>query len=108
MPGPGDIQQGVVNTVGLPTVFGFPSAQIRQDFILTGITRDAQGVVLGGCMVDLFLTATDKIQKTQVSDPTTGIYSFFVQGPPTNYYIVAYKAGAPDVSGTTVNTLAGS
>ena len=73
---------------------------------LSGVTRNASGAALGSCVVQLFTTSDDKLVKEITSDPTTGAYSIdiLVTGP---FYIVAYKAGAPDVSGTTVNTLLG-
>ena len=37
-----------------------------------------------------------------------GYYEFRTAIPAELYYVVAYKAGAPDVAGTTVNTLTGS
>lgn len=74
---------------------------------MTGVTRDSAGAVLGSCAVDLFRTESDTKVAATVSDPTTGVYTFqiLVGGP---FYIVAYKAGSPDVMGTTVNTLVGA
>ena len=71
---------------------------------ITGVTRDSAGAVLGGCGVELFRTASDIMMLRTVSDATTGDFRFSApdEGP---YYIVAYKAGAPDVAGTSVNTL---
>jgi hypothetical protein len=74
-------------------------------FTITGVTKDSAGVALGGCTVDLMLTASDTKVDTQVSDGS-GNYSFGATGGP--YYIVAYKKGVPDVAGTTVDTLTGS
>lgn len=51
----------------------------------------------------MFDTATDTIRGTTVSDANG---NYLVDGQiDTTYYLVAYKAGAPDVSGTTVNTI---
>lgn len=73
-------------------------------YVLSGVTRDSTSAVLPACVVHLMDTATDVLQRQSTSDATTGSYSFSVyyQGP---FYITAYKAGAPDVAGTTVNTL---
>ncbi len=100
---------GVPATPALPSVRAFTPSDLptQQLFMLTGVTRDAQGVALGGCTVDVFLTSTDQKMYSQVSDPTTGVYSIIVQAPPATFYVVAYLAGAPDVAGTTVNTLQG-
>jgi hypothetical protein len=74
-------------------------------FSIDGITKDSAGTVLGGCTLDLFDATTDAMLQTMVSD-ANGVYSFQVQ-PGKTYYIVAYKTGAPDLSGTTINTLTG-
>lgn len=73
---------------------------------LDGITKDSTGAVLGSCVVELFYTNTDMPISKQVSDPTTGAFSFLIGPNSGNFYLVAYKAGSPDVAGTTVNTLA--
>lgn len=70
---------------------------------IAGVTKDSAGTALGGCTVQLFRTSDDSFRSEVVSDGA-GNYRLFpdVTGP---FYIVAYKAGAPDVAGTTVNTL---
>lgn len=75
-----------------------------QSLLISGVTRDGSGVVLGACEVDLFDTDTDTLQGRTVSDATTGAFSFSA-GMGRTYYLRAYKAGAPDVAGTTVNTI---
>lgn len=70
---------------------------------ITGITRDASGNPLGGCVVDLYMTATDQVQMSTVSD-ASGNYRFEDAGAGP-FYVVAYKAGAPDVAGASVNTI---
>lgn len=75
--------------------------------LITGVTKDSVGIVLGSCEVTLYQTIDDvKVQST-ISDPVTGAYTL-VASPAISYYIVAYKAGSPDVAGTTVNTLVGT
>lgn len=83
------------------TVFGTASLNI------TGITKDSTGAALGSCVVELYVTSSDRVVGRTTSDATTGAYTFNItfSGP---FYIVAYKAGAPDVAGTTVNTLVGA
>lgn len=75
-------------------------------WLLTGVTKDSTGSALPFCDVDLFISANDVLQQRTQSD-ASGNYSFSVTIA-TQYYIVAYKAGSPDVSGTTVNTLSGT
>jgi hypothetical protein len=70
---------------------------------IIGVTKDATGAVLGSCRVELYLTSTDAPQATQTSDGS-GNFTFSNPGAGP-FYIVAYKAGSPDVAGTTVNTL---
>lgn len=70
-----------------------------------GLTKNSAGVLLPGCTVDLFDTATDTKRDSCVSDASARYeVSAYLDGP---FYIVAYLAGSPDVAGTTVNTLIG-
>jgi hypothetical protein len=106
------------NTTGLQSVVDVPMlvpAVIHQllpypptYFRITGTTKDSTGAALGTCVVDLFDTATDVRLDTTTSD-ASGVFEFRGAGqPPNAYYLVAYKAGSPDVAGTTVNTLVGT
>lgn len=81
---------------------------------IIGVTRDAGGTALGGCTVKLYKTADgaypgtkDALLYEAVSDPS-GNYAVYTQYYPDTHYLVAYKAGSPDVEGTTVNTLIGA
>jgi hypothetical protein len=71
-----------------------------------GVTKDGSGVVLGGCTVQLFNTATGTLVDTQVSD-SAGNYTLT---DPNNVacFVVGYLPGSPDVAGTTVNTVTGT
>ena len=73
-----------------------------QSVTISGITKDSAGAVLGACNVDLFDTDTDTLQGRGTSDATTGAYSFSA-GAGRTYYVRAWKLGAPDLSGTTVD-----
>ncbi len=79
-----------------PTPFPFNAS-------ITGISRDSTGAPLGDCVTKLFRTWDDAIIASTVSDGS-GNYTFY---PPSSgpYYVVWYKAGSPDVAGTSVNTL---
>jgi len=81
----------------------FSTAQLN----LSGVTKDSTGAILGSCVVELYVTSSDRVVGKTISDATTGAYTFSItfSGP---FYIVAYKAGSPDLAGTTVNTLTGS
>jgi len=73
---------------------------------IVGISKDLNGSILGNCIVKLFNTATDVISQQTISD-ASGNYSFAVDKT-QKWYVVAYKAGSPDVAGTTLNTLVGT
>ena len=72
-----------------------------------GVTRDQYGAPVGSCVVQLFRTSDDLFIMEQASDASG---NFLLQSwySPDTHYIVAYKAGSPDIFGTTVNTLVGA
>jgi hypothetical protein len=72
-----------------------------------GVTRDQFGAPVGGCVVQLFRTSDDLFIMEITSDASG---NFLLQSwySPDAHYIVAYKAGSPDIFGTTVNTLVGA
>ena len=78
--------------------------QFKGSFSLSGVTRDSAGVALANCVVDLFLNSEDTLVASTTSDGS-GVYGFILSGNSQTYYVRAYKAGAPDVAGTSVNTL---
>lgn len=85
-----------------PFAFYIPF-ETPERYTITGVTRDSTGAALGLVTVDLFDTATDTIRATTISDANG---NYLVDGQiGYTYYLVAYKTGAPDVAGTTVNTL---
>lgn len=75
-------------------------------YVISGVTKDRAGLVLPACTVKLFRTSDDALTATTLSDASTGAFSFGGLNT-VAYYVVAYKAGSPDVAGTTVNTLVG-
>lgn len=68
---------------------------------LTGISRDNTGAVLGNCQVLVFRTNDKGLEIETVSDGS-GNWSVLVSQSRTHFF-VAYKAGAPDVFGTSLN-----
>ena len=74
---------------------------------ISGVTRDNTGAILGGCAVEIFRTQDDVKFDNTTSDAVTGVYIFNAAVLGDQYYAVAYKAGSPDVAGTTVNTIVG-
>jgi len=77
-------------------------------FSVTGITRDVYGSPVGGVTVKLFATGTDILMDQQTSDANTGSFTLSTYLYPDSHYIVAYKAGSPDVQGSSVNTIIGA
>ena len=71
--------------------------------VVSGVTKNSSGAALAGCDVDLLVTGGDFVVARTTSD-ASGNYRFNNPGSGP-FYIVAYKAGSPDVAGTTVNTL---
>lgn len=75
---------------------------------ITGRTLDSAGAPLGNCVVHLFRTSDD-LEMDQTNSDSASFYSFSKNISPTlPYYAVAYKAGSPDVAGTTRNDLVGT
>lgn len=77
-------------------------------FVLTGITKDEVGAPAAGFTVYLFnmSTGVPVLASTVISD-ANGAYSFNVN-PTDLYWVVDYKTGAPDKTGATLQTLAGT
>lgn len=82
--------------------FRSPRLSVSSVFI-TGVTRDSSGTPLAGATVQLFRSWDDVYIGETISDGS-GNFSVRASGSGT-FYIVAYLAGAPDLAGTTVNTL---
>lgn len=72
---------------------------------LRGTCKDSGGTVVANAIVQGFVAATDAFVG-QVQGNTDGTYTLGTeQLKSTAHYLVAYKAGSPDIAGTTVNTL---
>jgi hypothetical protein len=78
--------------------------RVRQRWLITGITRDSSGAVLGNCQVVLFKTI-DNMPCCITTSDANGYYEFSIDGNTQARFAVSYKTGSPDVAGTTVNTL---
>lgn len=85
----------------------FPLKLGNKSFLISGVTKDSTGAALGGCTVKLYTTVDDVERYDTVSD-ASGNFSFSVPSNGWAWYAVAYKAGSPDVAGTTKNTLVGT
>lgn len=72
---------------------------------LRGSCVDASDVAIANAIVQAFVTSTD-LFAGEVQGNNDGTYVLGVeQSKLTPHYLVAYKAGSPDIAGTTVNTL---
>jgi hypothetical protein len=89
---------GIALVIPAPTVAGLSLA-------IAGKTRDRNGTAIGNVTVRAFRTADDVFVGETTSDFTG---SFSVEVGAGEHYLVGYKAGSPDIAGTTVNTLVGS
>lgn len=70
---------------------------------LSGVSKNAAGEPLGFCQILVFRTEDKSLVAETVSD-AAGIWSVpLMKGGP--FFLVEYKAGAPDVAGTSLNTL---
>ena len=69
---------------------------------IVGVSRNATGVALGTCVVKVFRTADDVLVDSTTSDGSGNWTAYPNQPGP--YYFVEYKAGSPDVFGTSPNT----
>lgn len=71
--------------------------------VIAGVSRDSVGAILGNCRVLIFRTSDNTLLAELLSD-AGGIWrhNTFDPGP---FFLVEYKAGAPDLAGTSVNTL---
>lgn len=77
-------------------------------YAFVGVTRDVYGSILGGCTVKCFRTSDDLLISQVVSDAISGQFTAPTPYYPSTHYLVSYKAGSPDVQGTTPNTLIGA
>jgi hypothetical protein len=77
-------------------------------FTISGVTRDRNGNILGSCTVILCRTSDNVCIATTTSDGS-GKFSFtnIAPAPKVNYYLVAFKAGSPDVEGASDNNIIG-
>lgn len=72
---------------------------------ITGVTKDSGGSAVAAASVKLFRTSNDELVSSTMSDGS-GNYTLVATGSGP-FYATAYKAGVPDIMGTTVNTLIG-
>ena len=84
------------------TTQGFDRVLGAQNARIIGRSLDASGNALGNCMVFVFQTASNVLVAQTTSDGSGNWTAYPNQQGP--YYFVEYKAGSPDVFGTSLNT----
>jgi lysophospholipase L1-like esterase len=86
-----------------------PSSKMAK-YTISGVTRNSAGVALAGCVVEVFETASGLLRAVTTSDGG-GNYSVDITSSETGltFFVNAYLkgGGAPDLAGTSVNTLIG-
>lgn len=100
------VGDGKVGVPGYRPGARLPLRTVRgaHNFVISGLTVDSGGAALGSCTVKLFRSGDSSFVAQTISDGS-GNYSFTMGDNAGTFYVVAYKPGAPDVEGTTVNTL---
>lgn len=71
---------------------------------IIGTTRDSTGTPLSSCIVQIFRTSDDLFVGQCTSDGA-GYFEALTPYSGVAHYLVCYKAGSPDIAGTSVNTL---
>lgn len=87
----------------------FPERNLK----IAGVTKDSAGNPLGNCTLLLFDKADPGTKYGPFYSDAAGNYSIDIpcglsQPQVTTWNVDAYKAGSPDVAGSSVNTLTGS
>jgi len=81
----------------------FRSRSGTSNTYLSGVSRDSTGSPLANCRVLIFRTDDNAFVMETTSDGSGNWSVLMNKGGP--FFLVEYKTGAPDVAGTSVNTL---
>jgi len=86
----------------------FVSPEQTSRYTVSGVTRDLNGAALGFCTVDVFETVSKAWRGRAISD-ANGLYAVEIAGDRSlTFFTVDYLTGAPDIFGTSTNTLTAS
>lgn len=100
-----NLPAAIINPANLPWTDGRVNQRVSASLnkTLSGVSRDSAGVALANCQVLIYNTGNRGFVAETTSDSSGNwSVSMLVGGP---FFTVEYKAGAPDVAGTSVNTL---
>lgn len=89
-------------------MLGFIIDIAATDYVVAGVTHDDAGNPVGGVQVSLFKNMGSGVYQyvaTQVSNASTGAYSFTVYEHPAAFMVVANLAGSPNTFDVTDNNL---
>lgn len=81
----------------------YPVSGTNGRFAFVGYARGADGSPLPGASVKLFLTSDDSLKASVVCN-ANGFYRATTDNAGA-HYLVVYKAGPPDITGASINTL---
>lgn len=87
-----------------PNRRGFARPTTTARFTLSGVVKDEDGAVVVGASVHLYESATDVLVAVTTS-VAGGVYAFDYGNNAGFFYARAYRAGSPDLFGTTLETL---
>lgn len=96
-----DTGNGLWNGAFEPWQIGFGTAS--QKFIM-GVCKDEAAATVSGAVVQIFRT-TDDLYVGETTADSNGRYEAGTPHTGMQHYLVAYRAGSPDITGATVNTL---
>lgn len=87
--------------------WNWPPSGVHVHKMISGVTLDKNGNVVVSATVKLFNASTDLLVDTKTSNANDGSFTLGDPNNTTNY-VVAFKAGSPDITGATDNNLSGS
>ena len=102
-----ELARGGIKQLGVGPSWQGKIPLVSPRFSIEGIAKGVDGAALGGATVDLYLSATKVLVDSVVAD-AQGRFIFRTPSAAQFYFIVVYKAGTPDVFGTTANTITGA
>jgi len=105
MDGGGDSGQGYQIVGQMRRTWNINGLGTQSLKFIKGLCVDTTDAPLSGVTVQAFRTSDDSFAGYEVQSRTDGSYDLASNFPGVNHYVVAYLAGSPDKSGTTVNTL---
>ena len=101
------LERDVIDNERIVPVYDNPFGRLDNClYKIEGVTKDSAGAPLGSCTVILMKTNRMgvngySIMQSTTSHASTGAYKFYVRDPDTEYFVIAFKAGPPNMFGRT-------